>query len=212
MAGELDRLQAPILASLCGIGDIAGLDIVFAASGTDLHLLAAALVGGTPDRPLVAIDVEAEETGSGVPDALAGRHFSSHTALGETVASGAGVGAHAAFVAVPARDEGGALRATADVEVELDALVLGAATSGQRALLSVTDVSKTGLISPPLDVVLALARRFPRTLEVLVDACQFRLAPDTLRRPISIRASWSRSPAPKIPHRPRASRAPSSCA
>ena len=177
---ELDRLRTE-LASLCGLSDMAGLDIVFAASGTDLHLLASALVGGTPDRPLVCIDVEAEETGSGVPDALAGRHFSSHTALGETVAAGAGVGAHAAFVAVPVRDESGALRATADIEVELDALVLDAAMSGQRALLTVTDVSKTGLISPPLDVVLALVRRFPRTLEVLVDACQFRLAPETLR-------------------------------
>ncbi len=177
---ELDRLRSE-LAGLCGLGDMAGLDIVVAASGTDLHLLASALVGGTPARPLVCIDVEAEETGSGVPDALAGRHFSSHTALGETVLSGAGVGAHASFVAVPVRDEGGSLRATADIEVHLDALVLDAAVSGQRALLTVTDVSKTGLISPPLDVVLALVRRFPRTLEVLVDACQFRLAPETLR-------------------------------
>ncbi|HEY3887391.1 MAG TPA: hypothetical protein VGL73_02380 [Caulobacteraceae bacterium] len=177
---ELDRLRAE-LAGLCGLGDMAGLDIVFAASGTDLHLLVSALVGGAPDRPLVSIDVEAEETGSGVPDALSGRHFSSHTALGETVAPGAGVGAHAAFVAVPVRDENGALRATADIEVELDALVLDAAMSGQRALLTVTDVSKTGLISPPLEVVLALVRRFPRTLEVLIDACQFRLAPETLR-------------------------------
>jgi hypothetical protein len=177
---ELERMRAE-LALLCGLDGMAGLDIVFAASGTDLHLLASALVGGTPERPLVCIDVEAEETGSGVPDALAGRHFSSHTALGETVSSGVGLGAHGEFVAVPSRDESGALRHAADIEEELDALVLDAAMSGQRALLTVTDVSKTGLISPGLDVVLALTRRFPKTLEVLVDACQFRLAPETLR-------------------------------
>jgi hypothetical protein len=177
---ELDRMRAELVA-LCELGDLAGLDVVFAASGTDLHLLASALIGGTPERPLVCIDVEAEETGSGVPDALAGRHFSTRTALGETVASGDGLGVHGEFVAVPVRDESGALRCTADIEVELDALVLDAAMSGQRALLTVTDVSKTGLISPGLDVVMALARRFPKTLEVLVDACQFRLAPETLR-------------------------------
>jgi hypothetical protein len=78
---ELERMRAE-LALLCGLDGMAGLDIVFAASGTDLHLLASALVGGTPERPLVCIDVEAEETGSGVPDALAGRHFSSHTVRG----------------------------------------------------------------------------------------------------------------------------------
>ncbi|HEX4198546.1 MAG TPA: hypothetical protein VHZ26_14000 [Caulobacteraceae bacterium] len=177
---ELDRMRGD-LAGLCGLGDMAGLDIVFAASGTDLHLLVSALVGGAAERPLVCIDVEAEETGSGVPDALSGRHFSTHTALGETVACGAEVGVHGEFAAVPARDECGALRPTADIEEELDAIVLDAAMSGQRALLTVADVSKTGLISPGLGVVLALARRFPKTLEVLVDACQFRLAPETLR-------------------------------
>jgi hypothetical protein len=177
---ELDRLRVE-LADLCGLGDMAGLNIVFAASGTDLHLLASALIGGTPERPLVCIDVEAEETGSGVPDALSGRHFSTHTALGETVASGEPIGVHGEFSAVPARGESGALRSTADIEEELDAIVLDAAMSGQRALLTVSDVSKTGLISPSLDVVLALVRRFPKTLEVLVDACQFRLSPETLR-------------------------------
>jgi hypothetical protein len=177
---ELDRIRAE-LAGLCGLAGMPGLDIIFAASGTDLHLLVSALIGGAPERPLVCIDVEAEETGSGVPDALSGRHFSTHTALGETVGAGDHLGVHGEFAAVPARGETGALRPAADIEEELDAIVLDAAMSGQRALLTVTDVSKTGLISPGLDVVLALVRRFPKTLEVLIDACQFRLSPETLR-------------------------------
>jgi hypothetical protein len=82
---------------------------------------------------------------------------------------------------VASRGACGELRPGADIEAELDAIVLAAATAGGRALLTVADVSKTGLISPGLDVVLALARRFPRTLEVLIDACQFRLAPDSLK-------------------------------
>jgi hypothetical protein len=177
---ELGRMRGE-LARLCGVENLAGLDIVFAASGTDLHLLASALVGGTPERPLVCIDVEAEETGSGVPDALAGRHFSTRAALGETVTAGDHVGAHGEFVAVASRSVSGGLRSAADIEVELDGLILDAANAGQRALLTVADVSKTGLISPGLDVVLALVRRFPKTLEVLVDACQFRISPETLR-------------------------------
>ncbi len=56
-----------------------------------------------------------------------------------------------------------------------------ASKAGRRALLSIADVSKTGLISPSPETALALARRFPRTLEIMVDACQFRLSPETLR-------------------------------
>ena len=128
-ARELERLRRELV-ELCGLADRPGLEIVFAASGTDLHLFASALIGGSPERPLVCIDVEPEETGSGVPDALAGRHFSTRTALGEAVAAGAAVGAHATFVSVPARDETGALRSVADIEVELDAIVLDAAGVG----------------------------------------------------------------------------------
>jgi hypothetical protein len=178
---ELDRLRADLI-GLNGLSGLAGLQIAFAASGTDLHLMVAELVGGEPDRPLLCLAVEAEETGSGVPQALSGRHFSDRAALGEAVTPGEAVGAGASrFVAVPARDADGALRPGADIEAELDALVLEASKAGQRVLLTVTDVSKTGLIAPSLAAMAALRRRFPRTLEVLVDACQFRLAPATLR-------------------------------
>ncbi|MDR3512835.1 MAG: hypothetical protein P4L73_14460 [Caulobacteraceae bacterium] len=178
---ELDRLRGELVA-LKGLFGLSGLEIAFAASGTDLHLMVAELVGGEPAHPLTCLAVEAEETGSGVPQALCGRHFSDRAALGAAVAPGAAVGAAAStFVAVPARDAAGELRDGAEIEAELDALVLEASEAGRRVLLTVADVSKTGLIAPGLSAVMALRRRFPRTLEVLVDACQFRLAPATLR-------------------------------
>jgi hypothetical protein len=180
-ARELDRVRDELKA-LCGLSDMDGLDVVFAASGTDLHLLVAELVAGPADAPTLCIDVEPEETGSGVPAALEGRHFSTWTALGSPVTAGAPVGAGgAAFAAVPARGPDGRLRAQADIEFELDDLIHRATSTGRKALLAVSDVSKTGLISPGLDVVLAMTRRFPRNLEVLIDACQFRLAPASLR-------------------------------
>jgi hypothetical protein len=180
-ARELDALRGELLA-LNGLDDVAGLEVAFAASGTDLHLIVAELVGGEPAHPLLCLAVEAQETGSGVPQALCGRHFSDRTALGEAVAPGEPIGAGASsVVAVPARGPDGGLRHGADIEAELDALVLEASRAGRRVLLTMADVSKTGLIAPGLEAVMALRRRFPRTLEVLVDACQFRLSPATLR-------------------------------
>jgi hypothetical protein len=180
-AREMEQVRGA-LTRLNGLEAMAGLQVVFAASGTDLHLLVAELVGADRRSPLLCIGVEAEETGSGVHHALAGRHFSERAALGEAAAVGERVAASGAeVVAVPARRPDGGLRHGADIEAELDAWILDAAHDGRRVLLTVADVSKTGLISPSLEAVLALRRRFPRTLEVLVDACQFRLSPASLR-------------------------------
>jgi hypothetical protein len=170
------------LVALNGLADLPGLDIAFAASGSDLHLVVAELVGGDRAAPLLCIGVEAAETGRGVPLALAGRHFSDRTASGAAVVSGDLIGPSGAeFVAVAARLPDGTLRDGAEIEAELDAIVLAASRARRRVLLTVADVSKTGLIAPSLEAVLALRRRFPRTLEVLVDACQLRLSSTSLR-------------------------------
>jgi hypothetical protein len=180
-AREMDRVRGE-LKTLCGLSDAPGVDVVFAASGTDLHLLVRELVGGGPTAPLLCLGVEPEETGSGVPAALRGRHFSDRAALGEAVENGAPIGPEAGdFIAVRARKGDGALRDGHLIEAELDALCLHASRAGRRVLLTVADVSKTGLIAPGLDTVMALRRRFPHSLEVLVDACQFRLSPTTLK-------------------------------
>jgi hypothetical protein len=60
-------------------------------------------------------------------------------------------------------------------------LATHALAQGRRVLLVLADVSKTGLIAPSLACVTALQRRWPDALDILVDACQFRLAPATLR-------------------------------
>ena len=180
-AGELDRLRGELVA-LCGLGDLPGLDIVLAASGTDLHLIAAELMAGANAAPTVCIGIEPQETGSGVPAALAGRHFSRWAALGAPVSEGAAVGpGGTAFVALAARGPDGGLRPDADVEAELNVVAKVAIQAGRKVMLNLADASKTGLISPGLDAVLALRDRFGDQVEVIVDACQFRLAPATLR-------------------------------
>lgn len=179
---ELNRLRRE-LARLGGVADLAGLEIIFAASGTDLHLLAGQLVRGTSAAPLLSIMVEASETGSGVPAALAGRHFSARTALGETVAEDGVIGDanEIELVAIPVRSAEGLPRPGIIIDIEIEERVALAHDEGRRVLLTLVDVSKTGIIAPSPASALALRRRFPRTVDVLVDVCQFRLAPASLR-------------------------------
>jgi hypothetical protein len=181
-ARELDRQRAE-LADLCGVADLPDLEIVFAASGTDIHLLAAQLAAGERRAPLLAVMMEAAETGSGVPAALGGRHFSACTALGERVVDGAGVDAAAAVevAVVPIRDVDGTPRPTKLVDGEVETRVAEAARAGRPVLLTLVDVSKTGMIAPSPGCALALRRRFPEGIIVLVDACQFRLRRASLR-------------------------------
>ena len=178
-ARELERVRGELL-GLCGISDLDGVAAVFAASGTDVHLIAAQLAGAGATSPALAVIVEAEETGSGVPAALAGRHFSAHAALGGEVAAGTKMAGGAALevATIPVRLPDGTPRPTADVDAEVDVVV---ATAGRRVLLTLVDVSKSGLIAPSPGCVAALQERLPDAVEVLVDACQFRIAPATLR-------------------------------
>ena len=180
-ARELERLRGELI-TLCGLDALSGVEVVFAASGTDIHLIAGQLAREDETSAPVAVMIEAAETGSGVPAALGGRHFSDCTALGHTVASGAGIagsgGVEVAAVAGRAAD--GAPRATALIDAEVEALVFAAIGAGKRVLLNLVDVSKTGLIAPSIDCALSLRRRFGDALDVLVDSCQFRLAPATL--------------------------------
>ncbi len=181
-ARELERVRRELL-QLCAVSDLPGVELVFAASGTDLHLIAAQLAGSDAALPTRVIMVDAAETGSCVPAALAGRHFSSRAALGDAVSEGATINGGAALevVTVAIRDSDGSARQTAAVDAEVEALVTAAVTLGQRVLLILVDVSKTGLIAPSPACVFTLRQRFAKSVDVLVDACQFRIAPSTLR-------------------------------
>lgn len=183
---ELERMRQELL-SLCEVSDLAGLELVFAASGTDLHLIAAQLAGAGAAQPMLVIIVDATETGSGVAAAVAGRHFSSRAAQGEAVIEGAPINGAATVdsairvVTVAIRSADGRPRPPADIDAEFASWVTQASCMGQRVLLVLTDISKTGMIAPSPACVLALQRKLPDTLDVFVDACQFRIAASTLR-------------------------------
>lgn len=169
------RLRADLLA-LCGASG-SGAEAILAASGTDLHLLVAQWL-----RPALSVMTAPEETGSGLPPALQGRHFNSRAAGGPAVSRDAPLGPwQGGLVALTLRHPDGSLRAQADVDRDCTGMVDAAAGAGRRVLLILTDCSKTGLIAPSVATALALKSRWPAQVEVLVDACQFRLSAATVR-------------------------------
>jgi hypothetical protein len=161
----------------------AGIDIVTAASGTDIHLLVALLLNHHDGRPLLTITLTGNETGSSVGKAASGRHYMSCAPSGAKVSSGSEInpGENIENVNIAVRNTDGSLRDENDVFDELDNLIARSQRRGQNCLLVATDVSKTGLIAPGLDTVFRLKARYADMLDILIDACQFRVATSTVR-------------------------------
>lgn len=159
-ADGMNRVRHELI-ELCGLGNCHGLDIVFAASGTDSHLIAAQLLAGAATNPLRILMVAEAETGSGVPAALAVPN--------------------AEVTMIPLRLADGTPRPIEEIDADFERQAIAAAAVGQRVLLGMVDVSKTGMIAPSVACAVNLHRRFPDTLDVLVDACQFRITPATLQ-------------------------------
>ncbi len=179
-ARELERVRGD-LRQLCGIVDA---DIVFATSGTDLHLIAAQLVAsdiaGDVEKPPLIVSIEATETGSQVPTALRGMHFGTggHELAEEGHVIEAAVPCEIASIAV--REANGEPRPAATVDAEVAAQVTRGVAEGRHVLLILVDVSKSGLLAPSPSCAIALRQCYSGQLDVMIDACQFRLAAATL--------------------------------
>ena len=180
--GELSRIRGELL-RLCALSDLAGLEIVFSSSGTDAHLMATQLVAGEGGLSPLVIMMEADETGKGVPAALNGRHFSSRSPLGATFPEGAPLsdGKQPEVAPVSIRGGDGTPRQAGAIDREVESLAASAIRRGERVLLILLDQSKSGLIAPTPECAKGLRDRHPGMVDILVDACQFRLAPSTLR-------------------------------
>jgi hypothetical protein len=179
-AFELDRIRAELL-RLLEI-DPAAAQVVIAASGTDLLMLAAQLLATDCSRPTLAVIGEESETGGGVPAALAGRRYAARTPFADAHPDGdlVATGLTAEVVSVAARAADGAPRGGGLADLEVETLVADAVRDRRAVLLVLCDVTKTGLISPSPACALRLTQRFPGQVTVLVDACQLRLSNATL--------------------------------
>lgn len=176
-AKELQRIRMELL-TLCDLDDLPGIDVVLATSGTDLHLRATQLVSA--GRPLLAIMVDAAETGRDVPTALTGQNFGILQTADAVRGVDAGIDA-AAVVSIRLRQGDGIPRSAASIDAEVVDRANAAIAGGQHVLLVLADCTKTGLIAPSPACACLLKQRFPDKLDVMIDACQFRLAPATIR-------------------------------
>lgn len=170
------------LAALCGLPPTAADDIILAASGTDLHLIAVDLARGFSADPVAVVLADPNETGRGVPNALRGRAYAAYPPHGGSFAPGARLDGWPAgdLLTVPIRDGDGRAREPEAVDLDMEAACERAIAARGQALLVLLDVSKTGLAAGRRVCAAALKARHGPALTVLVDACQFRLAPDTL--------------------------------
>ena len=173
---QMQALRSEFL-SLCGLGEEDQVDALFAASGTYIHLLLAQWM-----QPDLTIMIDPAETGSGLAAALQGNHFSSDsTCSGETPAGTAVSDWHGELLTLAARDQNSKPRDIALVDAELAANVEQAIAANKRLLLILTDVCKTGLLFPGIASIKKLQQRWPEHIQVVVDACQFRLSKQSLR-------------------------------
>lgn len=161
-AREMARVRKELL-TLCALGDLPDPDIVFAASGTDLHRIAALLAQAASDQPALAIMVDETETGSGILAAITGTRPAIEVAT------------------IALRNADGSPRGAGEIDADFSGLALQAHAAGRHVLLIQADISKTGMIAPSYGCTAALQQALGAQLDVLIDACQFRIAPATLR-------------------------------
>jgi hypothetical protein len=166
--------------------DFCDAGIVFSPSGTDseihaLHLarLWHARSGGAD---ITSIVVAAEETGSGVPQASAGRHFNMTTSAGASAVRGRAIAGMEgiAHVAIPVRDAQGT-RDLAEIDEDVSRAVAEAIAHGRRVVLHVMHHSKIGTRAPSAACIAELRARHGMHIQFVLDACQFRLSRRKLR-------------------------------
>ncbi len=182
LARASDQIVAELLVHL-GVEDIA--EAVLAASGTDATLLLTGLLAAErPRETITTVLMSPSETGSGVPEAVQGRHFAPCTASGQAVEKGEtveGFPPGLSLVTVALRDADGLPREV-DAVAEAAERAIAAAAQRGHVVLHAIDGSKTGLAAPGLLALDLLADRFGARLDIVVDACQLRIEPALVRR------------------------------
>jgi len=164
---------------------IDGAEAVLCASGTEAEILALHAARAVLGPYLRNIVVAPRETGSGVMNAAAGRHFGARAARGDHVTQGDFIDGFdsgpAEICAVPLRDDLGLVRGDLDVDAEIEALCVEAEADDRAILLHALDCSKTGLSGPRRETLARLTARFGDRMLVVVDACQLRCPPETVK-------------------------------
>ncbi len=173
-----DELRAALRRRL-GLPDA---EVILSPSGTDSALQALFLARGLLGKPVTSIVVAVDESGNGVPAAASGRHFAASASGGRAVAKGEPIADLAcAGVAIAARDAQGRGRPAHEIDAEVLRATEVAVRAGNGVVLHVMDHSKLGGRAPSLACLQEIRAIAPADVQVVVDACQVRLARARLR-------------------------------
>ncbi len=175
-----------------GVEDLPGVEVVLSPSGTDAEYAALHLAHRRRAERLVNIVIAPEETGRGLRDAARGLHFGAETPTGAAVGQGAPLAglepASIALETIEIRAPDGTPRRPSAVDAEVKARALRAVARGARCLVHLLEVSKSGLGAPTLEAIRELTARHGERIDVVVDACQMRQGPASLRS--YLEAGW----------------------
>ncbi|PYG03849.1 hypothetical protein D893_00390 [Thioalkalivibrio sp. ALE21] len=151
--------------------------VLLSASGTDSQMHATAIVACSERSPLVSVVCGSDETGSGTPYSVTGRHFDGVTAVGHIVEKGTRIQGfpEIQYLGVPFRDDRGRNKSPEELDQEVRQAVAHSVHRGYVVLLHLMDQSKLGCMAPSLNLVDELRQRFGDAVQVIVDACQLRL-------------------------------------
>ena len=181
--GLLEAFDTRVAHVRCSLRTMLGLDgtgteVVFSPSGTDSQLHAIYFARLTLGGPLSSIVVGADQTGSGTSHTAQARHFASCTARGKAVLKGsalAGWPGHVAKIDIPFADTTGQVRSGENMDrIVLDAVAAEVAR-GRSVVLQAMSASKFGRRAPSDACLREIAARWPTKVQVVIDACQFRL-------------------------------------
>ncbi|AMA59194.1 hypothetical protein [Bradyrhizobium sp. CCGE-LA001] len=157
-------------------------DVVFSPSGTDSQLHALFVARAVLGAPPVTIVVGSDQTGSGTIHTARGHHFSCMTASGLAVRKdGPVAGLAGVSIALPLREAGDEIAMRADADAAVLRAVEATIAQGAPVLLQIMDASKLGWRAPSAACLDEIARRWPRKVQIVVDACQARLGRRRLR-------------------------------
>ncbi len=176
LGSYVERLRAELKA-LWSLG--ADTDVVFAPSGTDAELRALFLAKCVLKPPVVSIVVSADETGSGMPLAAAGRHFNNDTSGGFAVIKGEpihGLGRDVGAVLIPSQGADGRARPPHEIDAAVMQAAQGAVARGNSVILHVMTHSKLGTYAPTPECVRHIAQTWGDSIQIIVDACQARVS------------------------------------
>jgi len=177
---QIERLRHSLRTCL----ELNDAEIVFSPSGTDtqLHALffARRLLGG----PVTSIVVGADQTGSGTVYTSRGQNFSNRTAQGKSIEKGtpiAGLADGIDSLGISLFAEDGTIRTANETDAVVVEAVAEQVRLGRKIVLQTMDSSKLGWRAPSDACLCEIAVRWPRAVQVVVDACQMRIGRSRIR-------------------------------